>query len=141
MSGGRAGGGTAQFGGNCESTSLARVFHLRLREVMLRRFTSLNPQFVVLCRRFHVRRLQLFGSAARGDFNPAASDVDFLVEFNEASWEGSSDRYFGLLFGLEDLLGRKVDLVERSAVRNPHFLAVAERHTELIYDAGSPQAA
>ena len=100
-----------------------------------------RPAVIALCRRFAVRRLELFGSAARGDFDPATSDADFLVEFEDRGWEGSSDRYFGLLFGLEDLLGRKVDLVERSAVRNPHFLAVAEQHRELIYDAGSPQAA
>ncbi|MBV8575147.1 MAG: nucleotidyltransferase domain-containing protein [Acetobacteraceae bacterium] len=35
-----------------------------------------------LCRCFHVRRLDLFGSAARGDFDPERSDVDFLVEFD-----------------------------------------------------------
>ena len=35
-----------------------------------------------LCRRFHVRRLEVFGSAARGDFDPERSDVDFLVEFD-----------------------------------------------------------
>ena len=100
-----------------------------------------RPEIAALCRSHGVRRLELIGSAARGDFDPARSDLDFLVEFADAGWQGSSDRYFGLLFGLEDLLGRKVDLVRRSAVRNPHFLAVAERHRELIYDAGSPQAA
>jgi uncharacterized protein len=108
---------------------------------MLIDLTIFRPALIALCRRHGVRRLELFGSAARGDFDPATSDVDFLVEFEDRGWEGSSGRYFGLLFGLEDLLGRKVDLVERSAVRNPHFLAVAERHRELIYDAGSPQAA
>jgi predicted nucleotidyltransferase len=41
-----------------------------------------------LCRRFHVRRLDLFGSAARGDFDPERSDVDFLVEF-EGSTRGA----------------------------------------------------
>ena len=34
-----------------------------------------------LCRRFVVRRLEVFGSSARGDFDPAKSDIDFLVEF------------------------------------------------------------
>jgi uncharacterized protein len=100
-----------------------------------------RPALLALCRRFGVRRLELFGSAARVDFDPTTSDVDFLVEFEDPGWQGSSDRYFGLLFGLEDLLCRKVDLIERSAVRNPHFLPVAEQFRELIYDAGSPQAA
>lgn len=108
---------------------------------MLTDLVPIRPAIAALCRQHGVRRLEIFGSAARGDFDPVTSDVDFLVEFEDRGWEGSSDRYFGLLFGLEDLLGRKVDLVERSAVRNPHFLPVAERHRELIYDAGSPQAA
>ena len=37
-----------------------------------------------LCRRYHVRRLDLFGSAARGDFVPARSDLDFLVDSTPA---------------------------------------------------------
>src|SRR5690348_743822 len=85
-----------------------------------------------LCRTFGVRRLELIGSAARGDFNPATSDFDFLVDFLDSNWVGSSSRYFGLLFGLEDTLRRRIDLIERAAVRNPHFLPVAERHRELL---------
>ena len=108
---------------------------------MLEEIRQLRPALAALCRRHHVVRLELFGSAARGDFDRATSDVDFLVEFDHRGWQGSSDDYFGLLFGLEDLLGRRVDLVERSAVRNPHFLAVAERDVELLYDGRSPQAA
>src|SRR5262244_388898 len=50
-----------------------------------------------LCRRFHVRRLDLFGSAARGDFDPERSDTDFLVEFDRAHPDALSLRtYFGL---------------------------------------------
>lgn len=106
---------------------------------MRSQLTQHRPALAALCRRYAVQRLELFGSAAREDFDPTKSDVDFLVEFEDRGWEGSSNRYFGLLFGLEDLLGRRVDLVERSAVRNPHFLAVAEQRMELIYDAGIPQ--
>ena len=61
----------------------------------------------VLCRRFHVRRLDLFGSAARGDFNPERSDVDFLVEFERAHPDALSLRtYLGLKEALEALLIR-----------------------------------
>jgi predicted nucleotidyltransferase len=100
-----------------------------------------RPQIVVLCQAHGVRRLELIGSAARGDFDPSRSDFDFLIEFVDPGWEGLSDRYFGVLFGLEDLFGRKVDLVQRSAVRNPLFLKVAERHAETIFEEGSPKAA
>ena len=88
-----------------------------------------------------MRRLELFGSAARGDFDPSTSDIDFLVEFEDEGWQGSSNRYFGLLFGLEDLFHRKVDLVEVSAVRNLRFLDRAREHRKILYDARSPQAA
>lgn len=98
-----------------------------------------RSEIAALCRKFRVRRLELIGSAARGDFDPARSDLDFLVEFDDLGWEGSPSRYLGLLFGLEDLFHRKIDLIEFSAVRNPRFTQVATRHRELVYDAGSPE--
>jgi hypothetical protein len=88
-----------------------------------------------LCRKHRVVRLELFGSAARGDFVSEASDLDFFVTFEELGWAGASDRYFGLLHGLEDLLGRRIDLIERSAVTNAIFLEVADHHRELLYAA------
>jgi predicted nucleotidyltransferase len=69
-----------------------------------------------LCRRCHVQRLDLFGSAARGDFDPEHSDIDFLVEFDREHPEALSfNTYFGLKEALEALLGRPVDLVEGRA--------------------------
>jgi predicted nucleotidyltransferase len=85
-----------------------------------------------LCRRFGVRRLELFGSAADGRFDPGRSDFDFLVEFESSDFQGAADRYFGLLEGLEALLGRRVDLVELPAIRNPYFLhGIAASRTPL----------
>ena len=86
-----------------------------------------------LCRRHGVSRLELFGSAVRGDFDPVTSDLDFLVEFEERGWRGSSARYFGLLHDLEDMFGRHVDLVVHKAVENPLFLELAERFREVLY--------
>jgi uncharacterized protein with HEPN domain/predicted nucleotidyltransferase len=74
-----------------------------------------------LCRRFHVRRLDLFGSAATGRFDPARSDLDFLVEFEETpAGHSQSKNYFGLLAALEALFGRKVDLVSERTLENPY---------------------
>lgn len=92
-----------------------------------------RQEIEALCRRHRVSRLELFGSAARGDFDPASSDLDFFVEFEDLGWRGSSERFFGVLHGLEDLLDKKIDLVERAAVTNPYFLRVADRHRELVY--------
>ncbi|MGH2392224.1 MAG: nucleotidyltransferase family protein, partial [Candidatus Limnocylindria bacterium] len=63
--------------------------------------------------RFAVKDLWLFGSAIRGELS-GASDVDVLVEYDGAA---TFDRYMDLKFFLEDLLGRKVDLVTRNGLR------------------------
>lgn len=67
----------------------------------------------VLAERFGVRRLALFGSVARGTARED-SDVDVLVAFDGPP---DADRYFGVQFYIEDLLGRPVDLVTETALR------------------------
>jgi len=87
-----------------------------------------------LCRRFQVRRLDVFGSAAREDFK-VGSDVDFLVEFLDVNRGPGLDAYFGLKDGLEALLGRPVDLVMPEAVTNPYFRADIDRDRTMVYAA------
>ncbi len=94
-----------------------------------------RAQIAELCGRFGVVRLALFGSAARGEFRPGASDFDFTVEFGNAGERGLANRYFGLLHGLEDLLASRIDLVDRASVTNPYFLPVAEATSEILYAA------
>ena len=60
------------------------------------------------CRRHHIRRLSLFGSVLRDDFQPD-SDVDVLVEF-EPSYRVGLIRLAGMELELSELMGRKVDL-------------------------------
>ncbi len=70
----------------------------------------------VLCRRFGVTRLEVFGSAARGaSFDPKRSDADFLVTFAPAA-RNDLTAFADFTDALEELLGRPVDLVERQAV-------------------------
>ena len=87
-----------------------------------------------LCRKYGVRKLELFGSAASGDFDPARSDVDFFYEF-DSDLTNLADRFFGLLEDLEALLGRKVDLVSSRDAKNPYFLQVANQHRVTLYAA------
>jgi len=75
-----------------------------------------------LVARFGVDRLALFGSTAR-DAARADSDIDILVSFNGPA---TSERYFGVQFFLEDLLGRPVDLVTDKALR-PELRPFIER--------------
>lgn len=103
---------------------------------MLSLIETKQAEIAELCRRHHVRRLELFGSAARGDFDAARSDVDFLVEFDRRQHEALSFKnYFNLKESLERLLGRSVDLVELMAVRNPYLKASIERSREAVFEA------
>ena len=88
-----------------------------------------------LCRRFRVRRLELFGSAAQGKFDEASSDLDFIVEFDNFGPSGYANAYFGLLEGLQHLFDREIDLVVLSAVKNPYFLESIEQSRTPLYAA------
>ncbi len=88
-----------------------------------------------LCRRYRVRRLELFGSAARADFEPTRSDLDFLVQFDDGERAPGLEAYFGLKEGLEALLGRPVDLIMPEAVTNPYVRADIARDRTLVYAA------
>jgi uncharacterized protein len=93
-----------------------------------------RAEIALLCRRFGVRRLEVFGSAARGaDFNPDTSDADFLVEFAPDSTLPPLQQFFGLVDALERVVGRPVDLVEKGAIRNPFILASIERSHKVAY--------
>ncbi|MEK6805401.1 MAG: nucleotidyltransferase domain-containing protein [Pseudomonadota bacterium] len=71
-----------------------------------------------LCRQYGVRQLAVFGSILRGDFDPERSDVDLVAEFGPPESGDLVGQYFDLKERLEQVLRRKVDLVELSAVRN-----------------------
>ena len=85
------------------------------------------------CRRLNVRRLDVFGSAARGDFDEEKSDIDFLVEFGEHGQLNAFDQYFDLVESLETLFNRKVDLVVSRHFENPYFRASVEASREPVY--------
>ncbi len=92
------------------------------------------PAIASICEWYKVRRLELFGSAARAADSRAVSDADFLVEFAPEAATGLNS-FFGLKFELEKLLGRSVDLVETGAVRNPYALSDINRSWQGVYGA------
>jgi len=92
-----------------------------------------QAQLIDLCRLFKVKRLELFGSATGEGFDPDRSDLDFLVEFEPSVPAEHARRYFGLLAALCDTFGRKVDLVEIKAVRNPYFREDIEATKVAVY--------
>lgn len=87
-----------------------------------------------LCRRHHVRRLSLFGSAVRPDFRPD-SDVDVLVEF-EPQQTPALGEMAEMRAELSELFGgRKVDLATPAILRNPFRKMAIERDLETVYAA------
>lgn len=92
------------------------------------------PEVAAVCRRHGVARLGVFGSAARRDFDPGRSDVDFTVSFLEMPLGLQPAAYFGLIEDLERLCGRSVDLVDRESVRNPYLRAEIERDEIVLYE-------
>jgi uncharacterized protein len=94
-----------------------------------------REEIAALCRRTHVRRLDLFGSGATGRFDPARSDLDFLVEFEALAPERYAEAWFELREGLERLFGRPPDLVTAGTVRNPYLAAGIETTRQNLYAA------
>ncbi|MXX93234.1 MAG: hypothetical protein F4Y63_07280 [Chloroflexi bacterium] len=88
-----------------------------------------------ICRRHHVKRLEVFGSAAVGDFNPQTSDIDFLVDFDEAVAGRRFQTRLELTDALQTLFGRHVDLVVYKNVVNPYFRRSVDATKEPIYEA------
>jgi predicted nucleotidyltransferase len=101
---------------------------------------SHRPDVAALCGRFGVRSLDVFGSAANGRFDSARSDIDFLVDFNEDDAGSLFHRYFGLQEALEQLFGRKVDLVSLSGLSNPYFIAAVNQSRQLVFASARAQA-
>ena len=94
-----------------------------------------------LCRRYGVRKLELFGSATTGAFDPQTSDLDFLIEFDPEGRDSLFHRYFGLNEDLEALFGRKVDLVMVGTLKNPYFVDSVNKTRQTVYAAPVAEAA
>ena len=97
--------------------------------------TARHAEIVSLCRRAGVRRLDLFGSALRQDFDETLSDLDFLVALDEQAPTKYFETYFSLKEGLEALFSRPVDLVIEHSIRNPYFRRQIDAERESVYVA------
>ncbi len=86
-----------------------------------------------ICRKHHVQRLFVFGSAARDDFDPARSDVDFLVEFKPGYTPKSSWLKLDMEGELEEVLQRRIDLLTSSSLRNPYLVRQIQSERQALY--------
>jgi predicted nucleotidyltransferase len=94
------------------------------------------PQLTELCRRYRVERMYLFGSAARDDFDPATSDIDFLIAFSpELDVMERGQNFLDLMLALDDLFGREVDLITEKQLTKPRLIENINRDKLLVYEA------
>lgn len=91
-----------------------------------------SDEIAALCRRYGVLRLRVFGSAVRGGWDAAKSDFDFLVDLEP---NRSLFDLGGLQYDLQELLGRRVDVVDWGAAKKPLFRETAEAHAREIFAA------
>jgi len=87
------------------------------------------------CRRHQVLRMHVFGSVLRTDYQPGASDIDLLVEFQPLDPASLYKTYFALLNELRHSLASKVDLVMADAVNNPFIRQTIDATKQEIYAA------
>ena len=88
-----------------------------------------------LCKQYRVNRLEVFGSAATGAFDPATSDVDLLAEFDLTGDGSALEQYIGFIQAAEALLGCKVDVVNPTTIRNPYFRDGVDDTRRQVYAA------
>jgi predicted nucleotidyltransferase len=94
-----------------------------------------NSELLRLCQLYRVHRLELFGSSVKNEDESQIGDLDFLVEFQEPGRADYADAYFGLRESLQTLFNKPIDLVMRSAIRNPYFLESIEQTRIVLYAA------
>jgi len=96
---------------------------------------SHQNQIAEICRHLQIRRLEVFGSAATGVFDPTRSDVDFIAEFSDTGAKpGLLSRYLTLAEQLEKELGHKIDLITPLSIRNPYFRKTVNESRTVVYE-------
>jgi uncharacterized protein len=87
-----------------------------------------------LCELYKVRSMYAFGSVCTDKFNED-SDIDFLITFDNLSFDQYADNYFDLHYKLQDLFKRQIDLLTDKSLSNPYFIKGIELTKQLIYAA------
>jgi uncharacterized protein len=86
-----------------------------------------------LCLKYNVSELHVFGSVLTNRFNNK-SDIDLLVDFDDVDVFSYADNYFDFKFAMESVLNRKVDLLEKKAIKNPFLKNSIDSSKKLIYE-------
>ena len=100
---------------------------------MMLRVDVPREQIYEFCRKWKIKELSIFGSALTAEFHEG-SDIDILVAFDDdAEW--SLMDFINVEEALRELFGRKVDLVDKNALRNPFRRHHILNHRQVLYAA------
>ncbi len=91
-------------------------------------------KIIALCKKYKVAKLWVFGSILTPRFNDR-SDVDFLVDFDEERIEllDYADNFFDFIHAIEEVIGRKVDMIVNKSIRNRFFRQEVDQTRKLIW--------
>lgn len=89
-----------------------------------------------ICEDNNIRSLHFFGSIVDSERFSEDSDIDVLISFNEGiSLDEYTDCYFRLLFALEELLDREIDITTERSIKNPYFKEELDNTKVLFFDS------
>lgn len=97
-------------------------------------FSPYLDKIVDVCRENKVKELYAFGSVLTPSYN-GESDIDLIVDFEKMSPALYADNYFRLKFALEEILGRRIDLLETRGLKNPFLTKEINNNKQLLYVA------
>jgi predicted nucleotidyltransferase len=93
-----------------------------------------STKLFLLCEKYKISKLFLFGSILNDSFNPKTSDLDFIVEIENISPIEKGENLMSFWTELELLFSRKVDLLTSKKIKNPYLLKEINKSKSLIYD-------
>ena len=100
---------------------------------------SRRPDLAALCRDHRVTKLEVFGSAMDGSFDPEHSDYDFIARFAADPHASLARRFVAFGDALEHILGRKVDLMTDHEIDNPYLRASVNATRTTLYDESAAE--
>jgi predicted nucleotidyltransferase len=101
-----------------------------MNKILVERINELTK----LCEFYKVRTMYAFGSVCTDRFNEN-SDIDFLISFENLSFDQYTANYFELHYKLQALFNRQIDLLTENSLSNPFFIKGVDRTKQLIYAA------
>jgi predicted nucleotidyltransferase len=117
-----------------------RPDHLRMKPPLAPPLITHSDEIARLCRAYGVERLEVFGSAADGRFDPERSDFDFIATFSPTAQTSIGRRFLEFADALEAMLGRRVDLLTDHPIRNPYLRRAVDASRRDLYVRSTAEA-